>query len=115
MALPSWATDSVTRIRPGTTERRGSTEPDWSPDKVNELTINGCSVQPATTTLSQDGRVLGITDTWNCFFPPGSDVAAGDRIRWNGSVYQLIGEPRTWKSPTGMVSSIQASLERWSG
>lgn len=115
MALPSWANDSVVRIRPGTTTRRGSTEPDWSSDKVNELTITGCSVQPATTTLSQDGRVLGITDVWNCFFPPGADVAAGDKIRWNGKDYQLMGEPRIWTSPTGMVSSVQASLERWSG
>lgn len=115
MALPSWANDTVTRIRPGTTERRGSIEPDWSPDKVNEKQIAGCSVQPATTTLSQDGRVLGISDTWTCFFPPGSDVAAGDKIRWNSNDYQLMGEPRIWTSPTGMVSSIQAQLERWSG
>ena len=115
MALPSWANDTVVRVRPGTIDRRGSTEPDWSADKVNELTITGCSVQPATTTLSQDGRVLGITDIWTCFFPPGADVAAGDKIIWNSKDYQLMGEPRIWTSPTGMVSSIQASLERWSG
>ena len=115
MALPSWANDSVTRIRPGTKESRGSTVPDWSSDNVIEKTITGCSVQPATTTLSQDGRVLGITDTWTCFFPPEADVAAGDKIRWNGKDYQLMGEPRIWTSPTGMVSSIQASLERWEG
>ena len=115
MALPSWARDTVTRIRPGTTVNRGSTEPDWSEDKVSTLTISGCSVQPSTTTLSQDGRVLGITDLWMCYFPPGSDVAAGDKIIWNNKEYQLVGEPRIWTSPTEMVSSIQAQLERWSG
>ena len=115
MALPAWATDTVTRIRPGTKESRGSTVPDWSSDKVNEKSIPGCSVQPATTTLTQDGRVLGITDAWTCYFPPDADVAAGDKIRWNGNDYQLIGEPRIWTSPTGMVSSIQAQLERWVG
>jgi hypothetical protein len=115
MALPSWAKDTVTRIRPATIDRRGSTVPDWSPDKVNELQISGCSVQPATTTLSQDGRVLGITDAWTCYFPPDADVAAGDKIMWNGKDYQLMGEPRIWTSPTGVVSSIQAQLERWSG
>ena len=116
MALPSWANDTVVRIRPGKTgtiERRGSTVPDWT--KATELEITGCSVQPATTTLSQDGRILGITDVMTCFFPPDSDVAAGDKIRWNGSDYQLIGEPRDWRSPTGIVSSLQAQLERWSG
>ena len=115
MALPTWANDSVTRIRPGTKESRGSTVPDWSSDKVNEKTITGCSVQPATTTLSQDGRVLGITDTWTCFFPPEADAAAGDKIVWNNKAYQLMGEPRIWTSPTGMVSNIQVSLERWEG
>ena len=115
MALPSWANDTVIRIRPGTTTSRGSTIPDWSTDKVNEKTISGCSVQPATTTLSQDGRVLGITDAWSCYFPPGADVTEGDKIRWNGNDYQLMGALRIWTSPTGMVSSVQATLERWSG
>lgn len=82
---------------------------------MTELVINGCSVQPSTTTLTQDGRVLGITDAWTAFFPPEADVAAGDKIRWNNKDYQLIGEPRIWTSPTGMVSSVQAQLERWSG
>ena len=58
--LPSWANDEVTRIRPGTKESRGSTIPDWS--QPNVLKISGCSVQPAQTTLSQDGRVLGLTE-----------------------------------------------------
>ena len=115
MALPSWANDSVTRIRPATIDRRGSTEPDWSEDKVSKLAISGCSVQPATTTLSQDGRVLGISEGLTVFFPPGTDVAAGDKIRWDGKDYKIIGEPKVWKSPTGRVSSIQASIERWAG
>lgn len=115
MALPGWANDTVKRIRPATVERRGSTEPDWSQDKVSEKTITGCSIQPSTTVLSQDGRVLGITDAWTAYFPPDADVAAGDKIMWNSKAYQLMGEPRVWTSPTGMVSSIQAQLERWSG
>ena len=115
MALPSWAKDTVTRIRPGTIDRRGSTEPDWSVEKVSTLQISGCSVQPAATTMSQDGRVLGISEGLTCFFPPGSDIAAGDKISFGGNDYQIIGEPKTWTSPTGRVSSVQASLERWSG
>ena len=115
MALPSWAKDTVMRIRPGTIDRRGSTEPDWSESKVSKLQITGCSVQPAATTLSQDGRVLGISEGLTCFFPPGTDIAAGDKIRIGGKDYQIIGEPKAWASPTGRVSSVQASLERWSG
>lgn len=115
MALPSWADETVIRIRPGTIDRRGSAEPDWSEEKVSKETIPGCTVQPATTTLSQDGRVLGISEGLTVFFPPGTDVAAGDKIRWNDEDYQIIGKPKNWKSPTGRVSNIQASIERWSG
>lgn len=111
--LPSWANDTVTRIRPGTIERRGSIEPDWK--NSNALDISGCSIQPATTSLSQDGRVLGIADAYTCYFPPGSDVAAGDKIRYNGADYKVIGEPRVWKSPTGRTSNLQVQIERWSG
>ena len=111
--LPSWANDEVTRIRPGTKESRGSTIPDWS--QPNVLKISGCSVQPAQTTLSQDGRVLGLTEGYTVFFPPGSDVKAGDKLTWNGQDFQISGEPRQWNSPTGRVSSLQAAIERWAG
>lgn len=111
--LPSFARDTVTRIRPGAKERRGSTEPDW--DNAETLDIPGCSIQPATTTLSQDGRVLGLSEGYNGFFPPGADIKAGDRIRYGENVYTVIGEPKVWQSPTGRVSSTQATLERWAG
>jgi len=111
--LPSWANDTVTRLRPGTIDRRGSKEPDWT--NPNSLDIPGCSIQPAQTTLSQDGRVLGISEGWTAYFPPGADVLAGDKIRWDGEDYKIIGKPRAWTSPTGKVSSLQAQLERWAG
>lgn len=111
--LPSWANDTVTRIRPGQIDRRGSIEPDWS--NATEKEITGCSVQPGGTSLSQDGRVLAISDGYTCYMPPGSDVIAGDKIRYNGQEFQIIGEPRPWASPTGRVSSLQAQLQRWSG
>ena len=111
--LPSWANDTVTRIRPATKESRGSLIPDWS--KATSLSISGCSMQPTSTTLSQDGRILGVSDGYTCYLPPGSDIAAGDKIQFDGKDYQIIGEPRQWKSPTGRVTHIQAQLERWAG
>lgn len=111
--LPSWARDTVIRIRPGTKEQRGSTVPDW--ENTTEMEIARCSIQPGATTLSQDGRVLAISDGFTGYFPPGADIAAGDKIRVNDKDYQVIGEPRPWTSPTGLVSSLQAQLERWSG
>ena len=57
--LKRWHTEII-RIRPGTKTERGSTVPDWT--NASRLTIPHCLVQPASTELSQDGRILGVTD-----------------------------------------------------
>lgn len=112
--LPTWASQSITRVRPGSKTIRGSVVPDWSQDKVSKVTITGCSVQPAGTGLSQDGRVLGINEGYTAFIPEGSDVQAGDRIEFDGNTYAINGEPKKW---TGAYtrSHIQLNLVRWEG
>lgn len=113
MALPSWASQTVTIIRPGTGIERGSEVPDW--ENTQETNVSGCSVQPASTDLSQDGRVLGVFDGMTCYMPPGTDVREGDRIRHEEAVYAVVGAPRRWQSPTGRASHIQVNLRRWDG
>lgn len=112
--LPSFAKQTIVIVRPGTTVSRGSTIPDWSQDKVTKTTVNGCSVQPSTTSLSQDGRVLGISDSWTAYLPEGTNVEAGDHIEFDGKTYEINGEPRVW---TGAFtkSNIQLNLVRWEG
>ena len=112
--LPSFCTDEITRIRPGTKTVRGSVIPDWSEAKVTKLVIKGCSVQPAATSLSQDGRVLGVSEQLTAYLPEGSDVIAGDRILYNGDIYTINGEPKIWKAAVRM-SNIQLNLVRWEG
>ena len=111
--LPRFMTQTVTRIRPGTKEIRGQIVPDW--DNVSTATISGCSVQPAATSLSQDGRVLGISDGMTLYAPANSDIMAGDRIQFDGNTYTINGDPRRWPSATGGLDHIQCSLERWYG
>lgn len=110
--LPSFAQQTVTRIRPAVKSVRGSEVYDW--ENATEETIPGCSVQPATTSLSQDGRVLGILDGMTCYMPPGADVREGDRIRFEGVLYTIDGAPRTWFS-VASLSHVQVNLKRWSG
>ncbi len=110
--LPSFANDTIVRIRPSTTTSRGSVIPDWS--NATKVTISGCSVQPATTSLSQDGRVLGIMDGMTAYVPPSADVQAGDRISFNGATYTIDGAPRVWPT-AGNLAHIQLNLRRWSG
>lgn len=111
--LPSWCVQNVTRIRPGTKIQRGSEIPDW--DNADSLTISGCSIQPASTSLSEDGRILGITDGWTAYLPPGADVKAGDRIQFEGNLYEINGEPRIWQSPTGHNNHTMLNLRRFAG
>ena len=111
--LPTWARQTITRIRPGTKTLRGSAVPDW--ENAGRLVIPGCSVQPAATALSQDGRVLGISESLTCYAPPGADVLAGDRIEFEGGVYVINGEPKSWLSATGALDHIQMELKRWTG
>lgn len=110
--LPSFARQTVTRLRPATKTIRGSAVPDW--DHVDSLEISGCSVQPAATDLSQDGRVLGILDGMTAYMPPGSDVREGDRIEYDGNVYTIDGVPRVWPT-AGNLAHVQCALRRWSG
>lgn len=112
--LPSFCRQTITRIRPGTKESRGSTIPDWSPEAVDRLQISGCSVQPASTSLSQDGRVLGITDMLTAYIPENSDVKAGDHIEFDENVYTINGEPRKWTGAVNL-SHMQLNLELWKG
>lgn len=111
--LPSWVSQTVTIIRPGTKIERGSTIPDWN--NTWETDVSGCSIQPAATGLSQDGRVLGILDGMTAYLPPGTDVREGDRVVYEGITYEINGSPRAWNSATGRASHVQANLRRWDG
>lgn len=112
--LPSFCKDTVTRIRPGSIESRGSTIPDWSPEAVDEKTITGCSMQPASTSLSQDGRVLGLLDEYTLFTPPDADIKAGDHILFKGNTYEIDGDVRV--QPAALrLEHIEIRLRRYSG
>ena len=111
--LPSFCSQSITIIRPGTKEVRGSIVPDWE-HTAQPVIVGGCSVQPASSSLFLDGRVLGISDAWTAYLPEGTDVKAGDHILFDGNTYEISGEPRVW---TGAFtrSHIQLNLTRWEG
>lgn len=110
--LPQFARQSITRIRPGVKTSRGSTIPDW--DNVDSLVIGGCSVQPGTTDLSQEGRVLGILDGLTCYLPEDADIKEGDRVVYDGETYTIDGSPRKWPGAFNL-GHTQITLRRWSG
>lgn len=111
--LPSFCRDTVIRIRPGKKEVRGSLIFDWN--NVSTAEIKGCSMQPASTTLSQDGRVLGITDTYTLFAPPNANIEAGDHIQFHDKVYEIDGDVRVQPSATGRLDHLNITLKRYQG
>ena len=111
--LPSWFRQSVKRIRPGTKTVRGSEVPDW--DSVSEESITGCSVQPSSTSLSMDGRILGISESFTLYLPANADVKEGDRIEVGSDTYVVSGVPRPWVSASGALDNKQVTIERWEG
>ena len=112
--LPSFCNQTVTRIRPSTKTVRGSVVPDWDENRVSTKTIGGCSVQPASTSLSEDGRVLGISDLYTLFCPPDADIQTGDRIKFNSKTYEIDGDVRVQPSALNL-EHIQITLRRYSG
>lgn len=111
--IPSFWRQTITRIRAGIKTLRGSDVPDWN--VRDELDIQNCHVQPASTSLSQDGRILGTSSGLTVYVPPNADIRAGDRIRFNGNVYTINGEPQVWPSATGGLDHLILNLERWQG
>lgn len=111
MLLPFWQT-TITRIRPGIKFERGSAVPDW--ENVSRLDINECLVQPVSTSLTQDGRIQGITDGLMACAPLDADIKAGDRVEYLGDVYTINGDVMKWVG-VGRLEHVQFNLVRWRG
>lgn len=110
--LPSFCNDTVTVMRAPLVESRGSSVRDWSNAKGHE--IGGCSVQVSSATGDIQGREHASV---SCLLlaPPGSDIAIGDRIIFDGKTWNVVGEPYAQRSATGRISHLVATMERRDG
>jgi hypothetical protein len=111
--IPSFCNQTITRLRPSTKESRGTIIPDWSNPTSKDITP--VSVQPAQSTISLDGRVLGLSDAYTVYCNVDDDVLVGDRIIYDGKTFQVNEEPRVWHSPTGKVTNKQFTMIRYKG
>jgi len=109
--IPSWASQTIIRLRAGTKIERGSAVPDW--DNPSSVTISNVSVQPSSSSINVDGRVLGLSDAYTVFCNPGVDVMAGDHIVYEDKTFIVNEDPRSWHSASGAVSNVQFTMVRW--
>ena len=104
--------DEMTRIRaPLVADEYGTpgTARDWA--NATETVIDGCSVQPVSGREYDQGREA-VTIRWRVYAPVGSDLAAGDRVRFAGELYEVDGPGRDWPSPTGGLDHVEALLKK---
>lgn len=113
MALPSWAADTVTIIRPTMVSERGKDRPDYAAPSSTE-TVSGCSAQPAGTSEDLAGRQASASRL-TLYLPAGIQVGAHDMVVWRGVRYHATGASQSWRSPSGAVSHSIVSLTEWEG
>lgn len=79
-----------------------------------ETTVTGCFVQPRTSTEATGLRDTVITGLI-AFMPAGAAVLATDRIRWNGDLYAVDGDPADWDDINGKPHHHEVPLRRVEG
>lgn len=102
--------ETVTVVRPAGTDDWG----DPIPGSGTETDVEGCMVQPRTSTElteSRDTVFIGFT-VW---MPPGTDVLSTDKVRYRGVEYVVNGEPFRWPDFSGVEDHVQVELEGVTG
>lgn len=100
---------TVTVVRAGSkpADYGSGTEADWS--TATSYEVQGCSVQPAPSdefTIDRDT----FTTRWVAYLPSGTDVAATDRVVWQGDTYEIDGGVLRWEF--GALSHVVINLRR---
>lgn len=119
----SFFTDSVTVVRAPLVIKNGMERYVWATEVISTTESIGpdqhviYNVQVTAQSTSRDfaGRVENVTDRRTLRAAYDADIAAGDRVIWNGETYEVEGEVFHTKSPTGRVSSTRCTLVRFTG
>jgi hypothetical protein len=91
----------------------GAQVDDWALTPT-EVLVKGCQVEPGTTQeylLNRDQVLVA----WTVYAPPGTQVTAYNRVRFNGTVYTVYGNPAQWDSPSGRIDYVEIILQDWRG
>ena len=109
----SFMRDSVAVLRAPIDNKNGQQYRDWS--QATEHIVTNVQITAQSTMRDFAGRTENVTDrrTFRAMYD--ADVQTGDRVVWNGDVYEVDGEVFHTKSPTGRVSSTRCNLVRWEG
>lgn len=111
MPLSFWK-GSVTVRRAPIILKNGQETFDWN--NASDHTVERCQITAQATSREYD-RTLQVPDHRTLRAPYDADIKAGDRIIWNGDVYEIEGKVFHTASPAGGASSTRCTLARWEG
>lgn len=104
--------DTIVRVRPARISDHGRLIADWdAPPAVPDLPIAGCSVQPGAPDEETANRE-SITVRWTVYAPPAADVTGLDGVRWQGTIYQVEGDPQRWPDFGGLGHQVILLVDR---
>ena len=109
----SFFRDTVTIIRAPLEVKNGSEYRNWNKATSHEL--EHVQVTAAGTSRDFAGRAESITDRRTLRANYDADIQEGDRVAFEGNLYEIDGEVFHTKSPTGRASSTRCTLMRWKG
>lgn len=109
----SFFRDTVTIIRAPLEVKNGSEYRNW--DKATSHELEHVQVTAAGTSRDFAGRTESITDRRTLRANYDADIQEGDRVAFEGNLYEIDGEVFHTKSPTGRASSTRCTLMRWKG
>lgn len=109
----SFFRDMVTVLRAPIRVKNGGQYRDW--DAATQHVIRNVLVTAGATDQMIEGRVLNVSDKRTLRANYDADIKEGDRIIYDGNVYEVSGEVFHTKSPTGRASSTRCAMARWTG
>lgn len=109
----SFFRDQITVLRAPVEKKNGADFRDW--ENAKEIKISRVQVTAGATAQTIEGRLLNVNDTRTLRANYDADIREGDRVVYDGEIFEVIGEVFHTKSPTGRASSTRCSLTRWTG
>lgn len=89
---------------------------DWAEGTLAKVDM-ACEMQPLPPRITGAEDVVQQDRTvtrWNLFLPPGADMTAKDRWRFNGVDYEVDGEVQSWRRG-GRKHHVEARVIRVGG
>ncbi|MEU6543878.1 hypothetical protein [Streptomyces sp. NPDC046859] len=110
--------ETVTIVRPG--EPTEDSYGNDVPGEPTEIPVPGCGVAPRDGTGSASNELTDARDTvitgLTLYAPYGTDIRATDKIRVDGRLYEVEGQPGSFRSPfTASTGPVVVALELVTG